>query len=290
MGTLKGHLIPGAEFMLLSLFLNFIHKADQLRTKERQEVQANYRNVETEPLTDVEENKVPIERPMGIDVEHSTNKIKLFFSIFVLTSVVVGMLYEGIGAVLYKSGSFFEEKGHLVMYFGFLPVAIAYGLESGLFPGSKPVHVRTAPLLSMTAFALAFFNQWQLLSSHTAMKKPGPDMAFHGLWTSTALMLWVLHIVAVLAKLANFDSMARIILLLSPAAFCLQGLWTCLIGIIMFPVYGEMHDDMEMETIHALFGLCLVLVCCLQYIWVELVPAEISLFYLPRSVVPQANF
>mmetsp|Transcript_2596 Transcript_2596/g.6044 ORF Transcript_2596/g.6044 Transcript_2596/m.6044 type:complete len:281 (+) Transcript_2596:421-1263(+) len=275
MGTLGGHVIPGAEFIILGVLLNLVYKAEQHADKTGSRVDCNY-----EVVGSSEEDKEAQEQvQLRPDPERKTARVKLVFALYALISIIMGMLYEGIGSVLVKTGNFFEEKGHLTMYLGFVPASVAYGLESGLFPGSTVRHVESAPLLSQAGFTMGFFSQWYLLQGHAKMKKPGADFLFHSLWAETALWLWVVYAVSVAAQLANQKRLARAVQLSCPGFLMMQGTWICLIGAIMFPKFGEMHDDVDMETIEALFGLCFISCMVFQYCWIELVPAGFARCY-----------
>ncbi|GBG33399.1 Transmembrane protein 45B [Hondaea fermentalgiana] len=276
MGTLAGHVIPGAEFMILGILLNLVFKAEQFAQASAEHVACNYASVGVE---DEDKELQPV-RQTQPETHQKTARVKLVFSLYALISIIMGILYEGLGAVLVKSGDFFEEKGHLTMYLGFVPASIAFGLESGLFPGSDyATHVQPAPLLSQASFTMGFLNQWYLLAAHAKMKKPGADFLFHKLWADTALWLFLVYGLSVLAQLAKQERLARVAQLSCPAFLLMQGSWICLIGSIMFPVYGEMHDDVSMESISALFGLCLLVCMVLQYVFISIVPPGFARCY-----------
>ena len=260
MGTFAGHFIPGAEFMLLALFLNLIYKAEQLAGRHAVDLECNYASVGPDG------DKEPARSAAAAASEggHRTAKIKLVFSLYTIVSISLGVLYEGLGGiVMAKEGGFFAEKGHLSMYLGFLPAGIAFGLESGLLPGAQRRHVDNAPLYSQAAFAIGFFNQYIQLSAHAMMKEMGADTTFHVLWALAAGLVALSYAVSVVAQLA------------CPAALNLQGSWIIFTGWTLFG--GEFramrNNDMPMEDIYAYFSFFTLVWAVAQYLWIEVVPA-----------------
>ncbi len=278
MGTFAGHFIPGAEFMLLALFLNLIYKAEQLAGRHAADVECNYASVGPDG------DKEPARSAAAAASEggHRTAKIKLAFSLYTIISISLGVLYEGLGGiVMAKEGGFFAEKGHLSMYLGFLPAGIAFGFESGLLPGAQRRHVDNAPLYSQAAFALGFFNQYIQLSAHATMKEMGADTTFHVLWALAAGLVALSYAVSVVAQLAGTARLARAAQLMCPAALNLQGSWIIFTGWTLFG--GEFrvmrNNDLPMEDIYAYFSFFTLVWSVTQYLWIEVMPVGFARCY-----------